>query len=240
MDNFMSSGRFKFPVKGIATAVIIGAVSIGCASSGKHDALMKENETLKSDLKLAQNRAADTETGRKQTKKELNLTSEALAITAVKARSQQDAYNKLVNGLSKELVAKQITISQMKSGVNVNLTEGVLFSSGSASVSDAGRAVLEKVSAELANMPFQTIVAGHTDNAPIGGKLAKTFPTNWDLASARATEVVRILEKSGLPGARLVAVSFGPNQPIASNETPEGRKQNRRIEIRLRPVETAE
>lgn len=240
MDNLISTGKFKFPVKGIATAIIIGAVSIGCASSGKYDALVKENEELKSHLKLAQNRGADTEVGRKQTQKDLDLTSEALAITAVKARSQEDAYNKLVNGLSKELVAKQITISQMKSGVNVNLTEGVLFSSGSANVSDAGRAVLEKVSAELADMPFQTIVAGHTDNAPIGGKLAEKFPTNWDLASARATEVVRILEKSGLPGARLVAVSFGPNQPIASNETPEGRKQNRRIEIRLRPVETAE
>ncbi len=240
MDNFMSSGRFKFPVKGITTAIIIGVVSIGCASSGNYDALVKENETLKSDLKLAQNRAADTEQGRKQTKKELNLTSDALAMTAVKARSQEEAYNKLVNGLSKELVAKQITISQMKTGVNVNLTEGVLFSSGSANVSDAGRAVLEKVSAELADMPFQTIVAGHSDNAPIGGKLAEKFPTNWDLASARATEVVRILEKSGLPGARLVAVSFGENQPIASNDSPEGRKQNRRIEIRLRPVETPE
>ena len=240
MDNFINSGRFKFPVKGIVTALVFGIVSIGCASSGNYDALVKENEELKSHLKLAQNRGADTEAGRKQTQKDLDLTSEALAITAVKARSQEDAYNKLVNGLSKELVAKQITISQMKSGVNVNLTEGVLFSSGSANVSDAGRAVLEKVSAELADMPFQTIVAGHTDNAPIGGKLAEKFPTNWDLASARATEVVRILEKSGLPGARLVAVSFGPNQPIASNETPEGRKQNRRIEIRLRPVETAE
>ena len=240
MDNFINSGRFKFPVKGIVTALVFGVVSIGCASDGKYDALVKENETLKSDLKLAQNRAVDTEKGRKQTKKELDLTSDALAMTAVKAQSQEQAYNKLVNGLSKELVAKQITISQMKTGVNVNLTEGVLFSSGSAHVSDAGRAVLEKVSAELADMPFQTIVTGHTDNAPIGGKLAKTFPTNWDLASARATEVVRILEETGLPGTRLVAVSFGPNQPIASNDTPEGRKQNRRIEIRLRPVDTAE
>jgi len=240
MDTLIKTGRFKLPVKGITAAIIFGVVSFGCASQSNYDALVKENVELKNNLKLAQNREADTEKGRQQTKKELDLTSEVLVMTAVKARSQEEAYNKLVNGLSKELVAKQITVSQMKSGVNVNLTEGVLFSSGSANVSAAGRAVLEKVSAELADMPYQTIVAGFTDNAPIGGKLAEKFPTNWDLASARATEVVRILENTGLPGTRLVAVSFGENQPVATNETPDGRKQNRRIEIRLRPVETPE
>jgi len=240
MDNVNKNRQFKFPVLGITGVILLSIALVGCVDPDVYKALQKENVELKNNLKLAQNREVDSEQGRQNVKKELDLTSEVLVMTAENARSQEDAYKKLVNGLSKELVAKTITVSQMKSGVNVNLTEGVLFTSGSANVSKAGQEVLEKVSAELSDMTYQTIVAGFTDSMPIGGQLAAKFPTNWDLASARATEVVRILEKAGIPGERLVAVSFGKNQPISSNETPDGRKQNRRIEIRLRPIETSE
>ena len=95
---------------------------------------------------------------------------------------------------------------------------------------------MDKVGKQLADVPYQTIVAGFTDNAPISSNLAKTFPSNWDLAAARATQVVRILQGSGVVSDRLVAVSFGENEPVAANDTKEGRQQNRRIEIRLRPI----
>ena len=80
-------------------------------------------------------------------------------------------------------------------------------------------------------------MAGFTDNIPIRGSLTKKFPTNWELAGARAASVVRLLEKEGVDKLKLTAVSYGENQPVASNDTPEGRSQNRRIEIRMRPVE---
>ena len=83
---------------------------------------------------------------------------------------------------------------------------------------------------------IKTIVGGFTDNVPISKRLAEQFPSNWDLAAARATNVVRKLEDSGVPKGRMVVVSFGENQPVASNDTAEGRSKNRRIEIRLRPV----
>jgi chemotaxis protein MotB len=124
----------------------------------------------------------------------------------------------------------------MQSGVNLNLPEGILFDSGSAEVKKTGEIVLHKMAKELWDVPYQTIVVGFTDNVPVSKRLAEKFPSNWDLAAARATNVVRMLEESSVPKERLVVVSAGENQPVASNDTVEGRAQNRRIEIRLRPV----
>ncbi len=121
-------------------------------------------------------------------------------------------------------------------GVNLNLPEGILFDSGSADVKKTGEAVLQKVAKELKAISYQTIVGGFTDNVPISKRLAQQFPSNWDLAASRATNVARMLEGSGVPKGRLVVVSFGENQPVAPNDTVEGRAQDRRIEIRLRPV----
>ena len=113
----------------------------------------------------------------------------------------------------------------------------VLFGSGSTTLTDSGREMLLKVGAKLKDTSYQTVVAGFTDDVPIGGALAQKYPSNWELAGARAARVVRLLEAGGVPNERLVSVSFGENQPVASNDSEEGRAQNRRIEIRLRPVE---
>ena len=125
----------------------------------------------------------------------------------------------------------------MKDVVTFNQSEDILFPSGSAKLNKSGQAVIKKVSGKLNNIPHQIIVAGFSDNIPIRGTLAKFYPTNWELAGARAASVVRVLEASGLDTRKLSAVSFADRQPVASNETAEGRSQNRRIEIRLRPVE---
>ena len=72
--------------------------------------------------------------------------------------------------------------------------------------------------------------------ASVGPVLAQRYPTNWELAAARATSVVRVMEAEGIPAEQLVAISFGETHSVASNDTEEGRAQNRRIEVRLRPV----
>jgi chemotaxis protein MotB len=72
---------------------------------------------------------------------------------------------------------------------------------------------------------------------PINSKLIEKYPTNWELSTARATQVVRFLaEKANLPPQRLVASGYGEFHPIASNKTPVGRAKNRRIEILLTPM----
>ncbi|WP_455209470.1 OmpA family protein [Kaarinaea lacus] len=178
------------------------------------------------------------------TSEELEAKQKALAETTQKLQATADymkktdkLYDDLVKELSTELDAKTIKIKEMKDGVNVNLSEAILFSSGSAELNDSGKKVIIKVSVKLKDIPHQVIVAGFTDDVPIRGKLTEKFPSNWELAAARASSVVRLLEQQGVDKNKLTAVSYGENQPVESNKTPEGRSQNRRIEIRMRPVE---
>jgi chemotaxis protein MotB len=128
----------------------------------------------------------------------------------------------------------------LRDGLRVNLSEEILFATGSAELGEKGRDVLLKVSAELEKVPYEIEVGGHTDNVPIRGRLASLYPTNWELAGARATRVVRLLEEAGIANNRLLGVSYGETNPVASNDTPEGRAQNRRIEILMRPIERTE
>lgn len=115
----------------------------------------------------------------------------------------------------------------------VALSSDVLFSSGSAALSKDGKANLTEVGRLLAQIPDRRFqVEGHTDNVPIR---TDAFPSNWELASARSLTVLKSLVDGGLPGARVSAASFGAEKPAASNDTLEGRAQNRRIEIVVVP-----
>jgi len=175
---------------------------------------------------------------------ELRSKSEALRSTTAQLQTASDKLNKnrelydgLVSDLQGELSANQIKIKEMKDGISLNLAQEILFNSGSAVLNESGQEVITKVSAQLKDIEYNTIVAGFTDNVPIKGSLARKFPTNWELAGARAASVVKLLESNGVGSDKLRAVSYGQNQPVASNETPEGKSQNRRIEILLKPLE---
>jgi chemotaxis protein MotB len=152
------------------------------------------------------------------------------------ARKLQDTYDGLVNNLKKELKAGQIEVKQMRDGLRVNVAQDILFDSGSAALDKNGIEVLQRVASELKKTPHQIMVIGHTDNKVIGPALIKQYPTNWELAGARAASVVRLFDDSGISTKRMLAVSEADTQPVASNKTPEGRAKNRRIEIRLRPT----
>jgi len=104
-------------------------------------------------------------------------------------------------------------------------------------VTERGAGVLSRVGAILANVEDKKIqVSGHTDDQPISERLRDHYPTNWELAAARASNVVRFLEeKANVPGRRLVAAAYGPWEPISSNRSATGRARNRRIEIVLTP-----
>ncbi len=148
----------------------------------------------------------------------------------------QATYNGLVTTLKKELKAGQIEVQQLRDGLRVNVSQDILFDSGSAALDKNGVEVLERVATELKKTPHQIVVIGHTDNKPIGPALIERYPTNWELAGARAASVVRLFDHSGISTRRLLAESKADVQPVASNKTPEGRAKNRRIEIRLRPT----
>lgn len=152
------------------------------------------------------------------------------------ARKLQETYDGLVANLKKELKAGQIEVKQLRDGLRVNVAQDILFDSGSAALDSNGIEVLQRVASQLKKSPHQIMVIGHTDNKPIGPALIERYPTNWELAGARAASVVRLFDGSGISTRRLLAVSLADTQPVASNKTTEGRARNRRIEIRLRPV----
>ncbi|MBW2725392.1 MAG: OmpA family protein [Deltaproteobacteria bacterium] len=124
----------------------------------------------------------------------------------------------------------------MRDGLQVNVADDVLFLSGSAQIDARGRAMLQKVAEQLLAIPNPIRVEGHTDDIPISGALASRYPTNWELAGARAASVVRLMAEDGVESSRMRAVSSGEYSPRALNDSDEGRAQNRRIEIRLLPM----
>jgi chemotaxis protein MotB len=111
----------------------------------------------------------------------------------------------------------------------LRLASQILFASGSATLSAEGRDVMINLGSSFRDLDHNVEVQGHTDNVPI--KTAQ-FPSNWELSTQRATNVVRILQDDcGVPPARLSSTGFGEYQPIGDNSTPEGRQDNRRIDI---------
>ncbi len=144
----------------------------------------------------------------------------------------------LINELKTEIDQKQIEIKQLADRLSVTMVDKILFPSGEADLTAEGLRVLQRIGVIIKGVEDKIIrVEGHTDNVPIALKLQKKFPTNWELASTRATNVVRFLQETvGIPPQRLQAVGLSEFHPVASNGTPAGRSTNRRIEIALLPL----
>jgi chemotaxis protein MotB len=147
------------------------------------------------------------------------------------SQETQKQYDALVQGLSKEVEKGQLQVRQYRNMLSVDLAEQIFFDSGSATLKEGGKDVLKKVGGALKGYENKIIrVVGHTDNVPV---LKSPFPSNWDLSVARATTVVRFLQEVGVPPERMIAAGRGEYNPVAPNDTPEGRQKNRRIEIML-------
>ncbi len=114
--------------------------------------------------------------------------------------------------------------------ININLRSGLLFPSGSDELNDSADPVLEEVTKHLNTNSQLILVHGHTDNIPIN---TERFPSNWELSSARAVAVVRKLQNQSVYAPRMSVEGHGEYQPIASNETFEGRAKNRRVVISI-------
>ena len=121
--------------------------------------------------------------------------------------------------------------------IRILLPERLLFASGDATILEEGGALIDRLGPQLKEMTTGHIhVEGHTDNRPITGSLTTRFPTNWELSTARSTGVVRrLIEEALLDPTRLTASGCADTKPVATNESAEGRAQNRRIEIRIEP-----
>jgi chemotaxis protein MotB len=148
-----------------------------------------------------------------------------------KAERAAIAKDLLTVALRQELGEGLVEVEQVAGKVRVTIGAGGAFPSGSADLTEAARDIMSRIAFTAMSDSSTIVVAGHTDNVPIRGGL---FRDNWDLAAARAASVVQSIEDTGLvqPG-RMQAVSFGETQPVDSNDTVQGRENNRRIEISI-------
>ena len=223
----------------VSAAALLAAGTLamaGCVSTGLYTEVQQERDLLR-----AKNEALQSEVDKAKGNSEALAAEKARLDQELREREEEKAklqstYDGLVKDLKKELAEGNVEVKQMRDGLRVNVAQDILFDSGSAALDKNGTEVLGKVAVQLKKSGHQVLVIGHTDNKPIGGALVKRYPTNWELAGARAASVVRLFADAGLSSKRMEAVSVADVRPVASNKTPEGRAHNRRIEIRLRPI----
>ena len=194
----------------------------GCVSQEMFDALEKENKQLR-----AENR---------------QLTDSSLFLSGQLLEADQEMQmlerqqEELKDEVARWAAIGAVQMELLASGLQIILPNEVLFKSGSAELKPEGETLIKELVGALEDVPYQIVVVGHTDNVPIGPELARLYPSNWELAGARASSVVRVMASNGVPPQQLLAVSMGDTRPIAANSTAEGRRENRRIEVRIRPV----
>ena len=149
------------------------------------------------------------------------------------AEARLQIFRNLVDKLRAMIDAGQLKVITREGRMLIALPDDVLFDSGKAEVKPQGQEALAKVAQVLSTIAERRfLVAGHTDNVPIR---SGRYRSNWDLSAARAIEVTLFLVAKGMKPQALAAAGFGEFDPIAQNDTPEHRTQNRRIEIVLQP-----
>jgi len=151
-----------------------------------------------------------------------------------KVKEVSGTYEQLLANMKNEIAQGQVTISELKGKLTVNMEAAILFDSGKADVKEEGIGILGKMVETLKGVKDKAIrIEGHTDSVQITGGLTRTFPSNWELSAARAINVTKFLQQQGIDPRNLSAAAFAEHKPVADNGTKEGRAKNRRIEITL-------
>lgn len=187
----------------------------GSEQAARIAALEKQRDALARQLEEQKKKVVQVETVKEQTSK---------------------TYAQMIEKMKSEIAEGQVTITELKGRLTVNMVDAILFDSGKADIKPEGRQVLQKVAEVIGQVEDKAIrVEGHTDNVKISAALARAFASNWELSAARALNVARYLQRLGVDPALLSAAAYGEHRPVSENEPPEGRARNRRIEIVLVP-----
>ena len=159
----------------------------------------------------------------------------AALLAACVSEQKYDELEKAYQQLQARYSADEATIQMLQGRLKVTMTDRILFPSGGYQIEESARRTLAKMVPTLKGLQqTRVIVEGYTDNAPIGPELRRLgIASNLDLSSRRADTVADALVRDGVPRAIISADGRGDSNPLASNETPQGRAQNRRIEITL-------
>ncbi|MEN3323377.1 OmpA family protein [Mariniflexile soesokkakense] len=207
-------------------------------SSASIAANSEKNRELLAQLEAKEQALADENQRLENLKKQLQDRSNRVAELEKVISDKDAAMTALKDAISRALTdfeGKGLTVVQRDGKVYVSMENKLLFSSGSWAVGVEGRRAVQQLGSVLANNPdIAILIEGHTDNVPYqgGGQIVG----NWDLSTKRATAIVNILrENVSINAENLTAAGRGEFAPIATNDTPEGKAKNRRIEVILTP-----
>jgi chemotaxis protein MotB len=149
--------------------------------------------------------------------------------SAGQPQSLQEAQQEIQKALDPEIQRREVTMSMRREGLVVSLKEMGFFDSGSATIRPSSLDAISRLAAVLKQRPENLRIEGHTDNIPIH---TARFASNWELSTSRATELIQLLITNyGIPPSHLAAAGYGEFHPVASNDTSEGRAQNRRLDV---------
>lgn len=196
---------------------------------GRFKTIAAENGAMKEQLGLMGMSVEDS----KRRNEELSKLVDELRVRERQAEARLQTFRNMLERFRSMIASGKLRVRIVRGRMVVELAESILFDSGRSDLKLEGQTALTEVAGVLASIQgrdFQT--AGHTDNVPIK---SHRFPSNWELSTARAVTVARFLAEHGVDPNRLSASGYAETQPVASNETAEGRAQNRRIEIVLMP-----
>jgi len=210
----------------------------GCVAKGTYEKLEAEKNqqigALKSEQEALQKKRSELQEQIQALESQRAALEQEKTQLLASSQKNQAQYDALVRNLTDEVQKGQLQVRQYKNMLTVDVAEQLFFDSGQANLKNSGKDVLKKVGDTLKGYDDKVIrVIGHTDNVPIAKALQKAFPSNWELSVARATTVVRHLQEVGVPAERMIASGRAEYAPVASNDSAEGRKKNRRIEITL-------
>jgi len=207
-------------VRSVGLAMLV-AFAVGCVSQGKYDKLLDHNRRLQAQLD-----DCNAEKGRLEADlKNLQDRYDRERAMAEKLSESLDKQRELMAELRREMEGIEgVEVAEGK----VTVEDYVLFDSGKAIIKPAGASVLKKVAHVLSSRDVSVRIDGHTDSDPIK---YSGWKSNHELAAARAHAVFESLLKGGVPEKKMVLVAWGPNKPRATNDTPEGKQLNRRVEI---------
>lgn len=223
-----------------AGSAVFAAVMLlsGCVTKGEYQQLEaqknQEIQALKSEQQALEKKRSELQEQIQALESQRTALEQEKTQLLASNQQNQAQYDALVRNLTEEVKKGELQVRQFKNMLTVDVAEQMFFDSGQAHLKTTGKTVLKKVGDTLKGYENKVIrVIGHTDNVPIAKNLQKAFPSNWELSVARATTVVRYLQDVGIPAERMIASGRAEYAPVASNDTPEGRKKNRRIEITL-------
>lgn len=193
--------------------------------------LAAKSDTLSRNISELRQKVSDLEAENKKLKDDIVTLQK---VKEEKVKEVSGTYEQLLENMKSEIAQGQVTISELKGKLTVNMEAAILFDSGKADVKEDGLVILQKMVDTLKSVKDKAIrIEGHTDNVQISGALTRVFPTNWELSAARAINVTKYLQQQGIDASILSAAAFGEFKPVADNTTKEGRAKNRRIEITL-------